>query len=269
MNTTTNPTPTNRLAVLWAAGTAAGAIAGAITCQLLLGESPSGASFVILLPLMMGAAVGLGQWLALRDERPLPAGWIAASAIGWLPAPLFYVQPAASGYDSRYGWYESTSMLPVLRWPEIGVPAAGAFAGIGVGIAQAILLPRICRSRGMWVGISAVAYFLGGILSLLLGPPLLAAFGDVRMSLSGSPVRDVLEAALGLARPIWFGGALGVIAGALTGWSVQNHPGAPVETAKAPAPPAPPSPAPAPPSEPPPAVASDEPAAETRVKDAA
>jgi len=215
-----------RIALLWAGGTTAGAIAGAIACQLLLGESPTGASFVILLPLLMGAATGLGQWTALRDERPLPPLWIGASALGWLPAPLFYVQPAASGYDPRFGWYESTSWLPDIRWPEIGVPAAGAFAGIGLGLVQALLLPRLCRSRVLWVAASAGAYFAGGIVALLLGPPLLAAFLDVRTSLSGSPVRDVLEAALGLARPIWFGGALGAVSGLLTAWPMVRPFGA-------------------------------------------
>lgn len=264
------PNPSNRLATLWAAGTAGGAVAGAIACQLLLGESPSGASFVLLLPLLMGAAIGTGQWLALKDDRPLPGSWIAATAIGWLPAPLFYVQPAASGYDPRFGWYESTSWLPVLRWPEIGVPAAGAFAGIGIGIAQAILLPRLCRSRGLWVGVSAVAYFAGGIVALLLGPPLLAAFSGMRMSLSGSPVRDVLEAAFGLARPIWFGGALGLIAGAITGYTIVNRPGIPEpQASKAPSTPPPPAaPAPEPPVETVPPAEAD-PAAETRVRAAA
>lgn len=251
------PVPRRR-AALWAIGTAAGTVAGAIACQLLLGEYPTGAGFVLLLPVLMGAAIGGGQWLALREEAPLPVWWPAASALGWLPAPFFYVQRAATipSYDP-YGAGAPPPWMPDFRWPEIAVPSVAAFAGIGVGLLQAFLLPRVARSRTAWAAAAAAGYFAGGVVALLLGPTLLAVFLDLRSSLWGSPVRDVLEALFRLARPLWYGGCVGIVAGLVTALPIARTPEAPPEApsvtppAPAPAPSAGPEPAPAPPAPPP------------------
>lgn len=78
----------------------------------------------------MGVAMGLIQMPALRG-RLSAAGWIAANAIGWMPAMAVIM--AAAGLAERH-------------WSLVQVAAAGglsgAVAGFCVGVATATVLAR-------------------------------------------------------------------------------------------------------------------------------
>lgn len=200
-----------RIATSFIAGTSCGGAAGAIACHLLLGQAPQGLAFLVALPVLMGVAMGASQWLALRDARPLPRAWIAATVGGWLVAPLFYIERATRAFDT---WVPDEPSLWGLQFhfPQVAVPAVGSFAGIGAGILQALVASSIVRPRVLWIALSAAGHFLGGVMALLIGHALFGAVHELRFSLSGSPVQDVLDAAVPLAEPVFFGGTMALLA---------------------------------------------------------
>ncbi|MFN7975052.1 MAG: hypothetical protein U0166_22320 [Acidobacteriota bacterium] len=206
-------TENGKLAMLWATGTAVGGAAGAVLCHMLLGDGPEGLAFVFGVPVIMGGAIGLGQWLGVRKALPISQLWVACVIAGWLVAPYFYFHPTQSSFGGSFGGGETDEWRTVsmhFRWPLVAVPSAGAFAGIAAGILQAIFFPKIVRSRALWIVASSAGYFFSGLFALFFGHPLFSLLYDARGSFYGSPVRDVIEAALPLAEPAWYGGILGL-----------------------------------------------------------
>jgi hypothetical protein len=115
--------------------------------------------------LAVGAVLGGTQWLLLRQEVPLTTRWIIFTALGFALGAFFDV----------------------------------TFAGLGVGLAQWLLLRNVLNKAGWWPVINAVAWLIGYLIGNVLG----AAVNQFTNSITLAAVA------------IW--GVSGAIFGALTG----------------------------------------------------
>jgi hypothetical protein len=93
----------------------------------------------------VGIALGLGQWLVLRQSIPQAGWWIWASTVGWAFGQAMIVvgeiTPPGSGL--------------------INSVAAGTVLGTLLGIAQWFVLRRSVRHANWWVIMSAVGWAIG------------------------------------------------------------------------------------------------------------
>ena len=99
----------------------------------------------------IGVALGLGQWLVLRQWVREPGWWIWASTVGW-----------------AIGWI--LIITEILPPPQAGIIAAllaGAVLGLMLGVAQWFILRRLVDSAGWWVLVSTTGWAIG--FSGLLG----------------------------------------------------------------------------------------------------
>lgn len=95
----------------------------------------------------IGIAIGVFQWFVLRDIIHNAWRWIIATMIGWLVGSIIL-------------------MLVIPQSPDF---LAGIISGVGVGIAQYIVLRREIYLAGWWIVINIVAWttgmaYLSGIL---------------------------------------------------------------------------------------------------------
>ena len=93
-----------------------------------------------------GAALGIMQWLVLRNWLPVGAWWALASALGWATFPFI---------------------------PNVG----SAVVGLSVGVLQIIGLKA--NGKGWWVAGNLVAWILTGFAAILVASPIGAIFGPV------------------------------------------------------------------------------------------
>lgn len=96
----------------------------------------------------IGIAIGIFQWLVLRDIIPNAWRWIIATTVGWLAGStlLRFFIPQSPGF------------------------LAGIILGVGVGIAQYLVLRREIYLAGWWIVINIIAWttgmaYLSGILT--------------------------------------------------------------------------------------------------------
>jgi hypothetical protein len=132
------------LGLLWVLGTVVGWIVGFTLCEAFNDflESLSADGVII------GTAVGLGQWLALRRSLPGSAWWIVATLIGFGVGKLLgdAIAEQISG--------------------TLGYVLSGAAIGAVLGVAQWVVLRRHVGEAWWWVVASAVAWAVGwGLIS--------------------------------------------------------------------------------------------------------
>lgn len=88
---------------------------------------------------VLGASLGLAQWLVLRSYVSWARGWALVSMMGGL------------------GGFLLGNMIPPLGWIQMLDPLGLALGG-GIGIAQWVILRRVVPHAEWWVVISSVSY---------------------------------------------------------------------------------------------------------------
>ena len=155
----------------WAAGWAAG------LAMLWKGTEDDTLIFAIV-----GAGVGMMQWLVLRRHIPQAGWWVLASAVGW-------------GVGGQY--LEGLDQWALNDLGE-GCILAFAIVGAGVGMMQWLVLRRRTPQAGWWVLASAVGWGVG--------------WAGVGTATSGEEsVIDIVIVALAMVGPV---------AGAITGYGL-------------------------------------------------
>lgn len=118
--------------------------------------------------LVVGATLGLGQWLVFKDLLALTPVWIVATAIGM-----------SCGLAASVAWLGSETDGSALLW-------RGLVTGAAIGLAQAAVLyghPRLAASAPLvWLLVVAVGWPLGWFVTRSIGVdlgPKWANFGSV------------------------------------------------------------------------------------------
>jgi hypothetical protein len=186
----------------WTAATALGWAAAGLTGlpigRVVLVEGGSAVILTVagsmgLIGALIGALIGIGQWLYLRRRMRTPAVWLLATAAGWgLGLPLALTVNLFFGLGISAGMY-------------------GMFVGGAVGTIQALAAREVVLRFPHWLVANLLAYVLG-------------------ISAAGSFERTMLAAtggAWGAAfwEPAISAGLAGLIAGAVTGitYTVFRH----------------------------------------------
>jgi hypothetical protein len=115
----------------WIVATVAGLLLGHVGGRLLyhpLHGSLRSTWFAVLMTLLIGASVGIAQWLVLRQRVRHAIWWVLANAVGW----------------GVVGWGAATLSN------EMVIPAVGILLapGIATSIALWLLLDRLPRREG-------------------------------------------------------------------------------------------------------------------------
>jgi hypothetical protein len=141
-----------------------------------------------LIGALIGALIGVGQWLYLRRRMQNPAAWLLASSAGWaIGLPLALTVNLLFGLGISAGMY-------------------GMFVGGAVGTAQGLAARRIARRFPHWLVASLLAYVLA-------------------ISAAGSFERTMLIATAGewgaaIWQPAVSAGLAGLIAGLVSGIAI-------------------------------------------------
>jgi len=124
---------TSRMEVAWIVGTSAAAAA-----------------------LVLGAALGIGQWLVLRSAVPA-AWWVPATCIGWAVAGFLSFNSGGASWNLRPEVGPITPLVPNLVLLPVVIVVLGA--------GQWLVLMRKCVGASWWllanVGALFVAFFVG------------------------------------------------------------------------------------------------------------
>ena len=212
-----------------------------------LGALGSTILVVPLIPVVLGGAMGLAQWLTLRRRLPGLGWWapvttltvalvlpvalvvgfigsqVVSTALEGLLAPLVRsypdpatlnpgggVYPAPSPVYSR--WRDFTFGLTSLVWDAL----AGGLVGLALGWAQSRLLRRHLPGASGWLAANVVAVTLVGVITLV------TLFGGLTLP-SLAPSDPLAQLAPGLAGLLLFlafpvaGLVAGAVGGAITG----------------------------------------------------
>lgn len=178
----------------WTAATALGWSAAGLTGlpigRVVLVEGGSAVILSVagsmgLIGALIGALIGIGQWLYLRRRMETPSAWLLSTAAGWgLGLPLALTANLMLGLGISAGTY-------------------GMFVGGAVGTIQGLAARDVVRRFPHWLIANLLAYVLG-------------------ISAAGSFERTMLTTTGGLWgsafwQPAISAGLAGLIAGAVTG----------------------------------------------------
>ncbi len=176
---------------LWIVATATGSMLALLLTQvLLIALEPvvRVAKEEVLLGGMLGASLGVGQWLVLRPRLPRSGPWVVASVLGGLAVGI-----AATQADGAAG----------------SIAALAAY-GIILGTFQWYILRRAVRGSGFWIAASGAAWALGS--------QIIPWIDSIALS-SAWPFGELATVAI-------MYGLLGLVVGGVTGcvmlWLVQN-----------------------------------------------
>ena len=133
-------TPRERdLGLWWVAATIAGWAVGFVVCEAIT----SFISTLFIDGLIIGAGVGIAQWIVLRRRLPDVRWWAGLSILG------FGIGRAAGDI--------ATQGLPT----ALGEGLTGAVIGLSVGVAQWLSLRRVFPEAGWWIPASVIAWTIG------------------------------------------------------------------------------------------------------------
>jgi hypothetical protein len=121
------------------ASAASGAVTLSVTGTMVRAGRPSPVVVAAIFGLLLGASLGLTQWLALRQRIPMAYLWVLVSILGGL---LLAISAFATG-------------------GPVGGPSGGAIIGAALGIMQWVVLRRYFSHAYVWWLASIVGFALG------------------------------------------------------------------------------------------------------------
>ncbi len=106
-----------------------------------------------------GAAIGLAQWLAIRERIPRSQGWILASVLSWM----------AIGGSSlgALGWIAPRSDFLAVR--ALHGCLDGILVGALIGLGQWFVLKKYVTRSAWWIVASAASWAIGLPLGWTIG----------------------------------------------------------------------------------------------------
>jgi hypothetical protein len=112
---------------------------------------------------VLGATIGLGQWLLLRCRTPVTLAWVGASIVGGMIGMALGMSmetPALSATELRAMTREAAAATIPWRvaWQT---SLTGALFGVGMGLGQWWTLRQYARSAGWWIVANGVAWMVG------------------------------------------------------------------------------------------------------------
>ena len=158
----------------WTLVTLAGYVVGILILLLIATNLAFIMQFPFLIGLssgaLLGATVGLGQWLLLRRRTPVTAAWVGATVVGGMlgMALGLAVEPSNPAPHTVREFSREAAAL-VIPWHVAWQTAvAGAFFGAGLGLAQWWVLRQYTRAASWWITANAAAWMVGlGVGALL------------------------------------------------------------------------------------------------------
>jgi hypothetical protein len=184
------PTPVGwAIWIQWVlASAASGAMTMAVTGTMVRAGQPGPVVVAAIFGLLIGACLGMTQWLALRQRIPLAYLWVLASILGGL---VLAVLAFATG-------------------GPVGGPFGGAIIGAALGIMQWVVLRRYFSQAYVWwlasivgfaLGLTAgesVGFGVGGATGWLLGG---ASLGIVAGAITGAALAWLFRRHIPSSRP--------------------------------------------------------------------
>jgi hypothetical protein len=144
---------------------------------------------------LVGAAIGFGQWLALRSRIVGAGQWVVASTVGWAIFGLLLIVQLLVVYAPRPpGQTASLDVLIIPIW-------TGIITGALVGVLQWLVLRRQVPGAALWILASALSWGLGWttlIAAAYFGEPL-----GIRGNLSITAVSGIVAGALQATFMMW------------------------------------------------------------------
>lgn len=99
---------------------------------------------------VFGVAIGVSQWLVLREYLDIGPPWAVFSALGW----------------SAWSLFEAGHLSPYLGWATVGLI---------VGILQYLVLMRVRRKAFWWIPANIFGWLVAGPVGWVIGMILLQA----------------------------------------------------------------------------------------------
>jgi hypothetical protein len=151
----------------WTVVTVVGYVVGILALLPIATSLAYAAQSPLLIGLLSGAAlgatIGIAQWLLLRRRTPVNLAWVGATILGGMigMALGMGLEPTTSmAGEVRDSTREAAALVIPWRvaW-QTGL--AGAFFGLGIGLAQWYVLRRYARSAGWWILVNGAAWLIG------------------------------------------------------------------------------------------------------------
>ena len=156
---------------------ASAAVALTVTGAMVRAGSPNAAVVWAVFGLVIGASLGITQWLVLRRQIPRAYMWLLASAVGGAVAGI----------------------LGFAMGGPAGGPVGGSVIGAALGIMQWLVLRRLISRAYVWVLASIVGFALG----LSAGEAVGFAIGGAVGWLVGGITMGVVVGAITGAALVW------------------------------------------------------------------
>ena len=194
-------------------GCAVGLSIGAVVALVL---SPIGVNLGLVW-VVVGASVGVAQWLVLREQICRAGWWVVASIVGWSMG-------WGVGFPLTVSLFERSSVISDLVY----VVAIWLGVGAWIGAVQWLVLRRQVHQAGWWMLASAVGWVTGWILALAV---VFAVPWVVGNSLGGPGAQADAGKVMGMLLFFVAGGFVGlvigsavsgVITGGWLGWQLQH-----------------------------------------------
>jgi hypothetical protein len=158
---------TRRFWLVWTFVTLVGYVLGTLALLPVAVNLAYAAQLPFLIGLLsggvLGATIGVAQWLLLRRRTPVTLSWVAASIAGGMigMALGMTIEPSApAGEAVRDATREAAAL--VIPWRVAWQTAvAGALFGLGLGIGQWWRLRLYARPAGWWILVNGGAWMVG------------------------------------------------------------------------------------------------------------
>lgn len=169
----------------WVALTATGLLAGIALGLVLQDPLEALVGMILVTPVvtaLVGASLGLAQWIELRRRLAGAAGWLVATTLGLgagLAAGIVVVEVAGQALLGEPMRLFRLDLLP----RTVGLFVVGLLAGGVLGLAQGVVLRRSQPGVRHWALLSALGlglgFSLGSLLAEALAGGIASPFGGV------------------------------------------------------------------------------------------
>lgn len=133
-----------------------------------------------------GSAIGLAQWLVLRQRLKLARWWILVSLVSW--------GLIGSSSLGAIGWVAPRTLLLKLR-VTVGI-LDGTLVGTLIGIGQWFVIRQQVKSASVWILANAIGWGIGLALGWTVGGLLRLATHTFLSELIGLAVAWIIVAAI-------------------------------------------------------------------------
>ncbi len=120
---------------------------------------------------IVGAVVGVTQWLVLRRHVPQAGWWVLACSVGWVVGGMVG-EAVFSIVSMAVGRILGAAVIGIVGWTvsdTAGAAAGWALNGAAVGATQWLVFRRHVSQAGWWVLASSIGWAVGGMVGEAVG----------------------------------------------------------------------------------------------------